>query len=764
MRRLIVLTLLLSLVITPALIGTAYPASPEDSVKAGHEGITSHLLPAAKFMSGASALAIEGKDYRLGETKDKALESLGGGRSPIMQSGAAAAALVPFRSASPSFSRNLLITRDLGDVPIQTEPHIAVDPLDPEHLVVGVIDYNAPGVVSYVSIDGGASWDGPFQQRYVENDLGSGGDPVIAFDRNGRVYMASISIGFEAFKIKGNPIEEIVSSIAVSPSDDGGYKWGKTVSSARSTVVLNLSDADQTGVIGTISLGFLDKPWMNIGPDPSDPSKDVIYVTYTHFVQRYNVISVLGGGIIAFQNPVVDTTIEIVKSSDGGKTWSSPIKVSPTVTQVLGANRVSEQFGDTSRVVQGSQPVVTSDGAVYVGWIDSTDDEAFRGVAQIWVAKSTDGGKTFSQPVKASEFLEPDFNPRTAFFRSWGGAFPKVAAGPTGDVSIVYVAKPPSKPTDDGDVYFVRSSDGGKTWSQQVRVNDDETPTFQAFPAVSVDPKGAIHVMWGDFRDDKSEKRYNIYYSKSEDGGKTWGENIRVTDFPTNANLAFPQGQFIGDYFGIASTNKDVYMVWADGRLGEFGGSNQKIAFARLAPIRSSSIFLSPPSGPGGKDIIIQGFDYQPEQDIFIEVSGAVVSSARTDTAGKFSAQIFVPISGQGAHDIRVFDASGNVATTSFYMDFGFDTIQKSLQTSNTTNQSTVGTTSNIDGNANKSPVLLQNIQVSQQSLGDRLNTLQQNLDTQSNTLSNQTLILGVVAIAAIAVAAVALLTRRRSF
>jgi len=97
-------------------------------------------------------------------------------------------------------------------------------------------------------------------------------------------------------------------------------------------------------------------------------------------------------------------------------------------------------------------------------------------------------------------------------------------------------------------------------------------------------------------------------------------------------------------------------------------------------------------------------------------------------------------------------------------MDFGFDTIQKSLQTSNATKQALVGTTSNLDGNANKTQVLLQNIQVSQQSLGDRINTLQQNLDTQSNTLSNQTLILGVVAIAAIAVAAVALLTRRRSF
>lgn len=745
----------------PTLVRTSYSAESEGSVKTGQGGVSNPLLPSARFMSGTSALWIEGKDYRIGQSKEDALRTFIGSRSPVLQSGGAAAALVPFRSASPSFSRNLLISRDLGNVPIQTEPSIAVDPRDPEHLVVGVIDYNAPGVVSYVSIDGGASWDGPYQQRYIQNDLGSGGDPVIAFDRNSKVYMASISIGSQDFKILGNPISQAVSSISVSASDDGGYTWGKTVSSARSTIDLNVSSADQTGVIGTVSLGFLDKPWMTVGPDSSDPSKDAIYVTYTHFVQKYQVFTVLGGGIITFINPVVDTTIEIVKSSDGGKTWSNPVKVSPTVSQVLGANRVSEQFGEQNRVVQGSQPVVTKDGKVYVGWIDSTNDEAFKGVAQIWVSRSDNGGKTFSAPVKASEFLEPDFTSRTAFFRSWGGAFPKIAAGLGGDISIVYTSLPPSKPNDDSDIYLVRSSDDGKTWSGQVRVNDDDTNAFQFFPALSVDPNGVIHVMWGDFRDDKSEKRYNIYYSKSSDGGKTWSENTRVTDFASNANFAFPQGQFLGDYFGMASTKSDVYMVWADGRLGEFGVSNQKIAFARLAPIRSSSIFLSPPSGPGGKDIIIQGFDYQSEQDIFIEVSGAVVSSARTDTAGKFSAQIFVPISGEGAHDIRVFDASGNVATTSFYMNFGFDTIQKNLPTGNATRPATV-TTPTLDGNVSKTQMLLQNIQASQQNLGDRINTLQQNLNTQSNTSSNLTLILGVVAVAAIAVAVVALLTRRR--
>ncbi len=62
-----------------------------------------------------------------------------------------AAPLVPFRSAGPAFSRNQIVTRQLGLFPIQTEPHIAVDPLDPEHLVLGVIDYNFPSMSTYVT-------------------------------------------------------------------------------------------------------------------------------------------------------------------------------------------------------------------------------------------------------------------------------------------------------------------------------------------------------------------------------------------------------------------------------------------------------------------------------------------------------------------------------------------------------------------------------------------------------------------------------------
>ena len=41
--------------------------------------------------------------------------------------------------------------------------------------------------------------------------------------------------------------------------------------------------------------------------------------------------------------------------------------------------------------------------------------------------------------------------------------------------------------------------------------------------------------------------------------------------------------------------------------------------------------------------------------------------------------RIFMPIAGEGSQDITVFDASGNAATASFFMDVGLNTINRQL-------------------------------------------------------------------------------------
>ncbi len=256
------------------------------------------------------------------------------------RSGSAMAPQVPFRSAAPAFSRNQLVTRQLGLFPLNTEPHIAVNPLDPEHLVLGVIDYNFPALSTYVSFDGGETWEGPNQLRYFQEDFGAAGDPVVAFDRDGNVYMVSISLGFEEFRLGSLVSATEISSIVISKSEDDGLTWGDPVSTARSTVETT-SLPDETGrERGEVAAEFLDKPWVAIGPDPDDPERDVIYITYTEFKTRYTTL--YADELPFLTSPITETTIRLVRSSDGGATWSDPIGVSPTVFQAEGASEEGE--------------------------------------------------------------------------------------------------------------------------------------------------------------------------------------------------------------------------------------------------------------------------------------------------------------------------------------------------------------------------------------------------------------------------------------
>jgi len=81
----------------------------------------------------------------------------------------------------------------------------------------------------------------------------------------------------------------------------------------------------------------------------------------------------------------------------------------------------------------------------------------------------------------------------------------------------------------------------------------------------------------------------------------------------------------------------------------------------------------------------IQGFDFQPQSNIQLTVSGVIVSNMRTDDQGQFQTQIFMPVTGEGATSISAYDETGNVATSSFFTEFGFDSIQQTLDSINQT-------------------------------------------------------------------------------
>jgi hypothetical protein len=655
------------------------------------------LAPIATKLSGRAWLMSEGLEPSLiqgpgeGGLTGPDWSALNGGLMGVQHlQGATAGALVPYRDPSPAFSSNDLVTRDFSNSPYQTEPNIAVDPADPQHIVLGTIDYNFPSMSTYVSYDGGETWDGPSQSPFVLQDDFSGGDPSLAFDRASNVYMTSISIGEEDFTVGPIAITSEVSSIAVASSQDGGYTWPANISTARSKVTTSGLTPDRFGQLrGDITIGFFDKPWISIGPDAKDPTKDVVYVTYTDFETVYEVLWL--GELPTLVATQTKTSIQAVHSDDQGQTWSDPVNVSPVVAESYGEPLGSTGGEVTKRSVQGSQPTVLPDGTVVVAWLDSTDDEAMKGLGEIYVARSTDGGASFTQPIRASTFDEIGFRPRTSFFRYWGSEFPQLASGPNGEMYIAYVARPPDNLLDDGDVYLVSSFDKGDTWSTPQRLNDDDGNALQFFPSVTVDPTGAVHAMWGDMRDDPAQTRYSIYYTRSDDQGKTWGftdqqlgltiKNTRVSDFASNPNLGFPNGLFLGDYFSIrASSPDDVYMVWADTRLGEYGGPNQKIGFARRQAVPGPEVYLSPASGPGGQQVTLQGFGYQPMMNVFVQLGDSTIATARTDRDGNFSSVLYMPVTSQGGQTLSAVDESGNLASTSFFTEYGIGDLRQDNQ------------------------------------------------------------------------------------
>jgi hypothetical protein len=137
------------------------------------------------------------------------------------------------------------------------------------------------------------------------------------------------------------------------------------------------------------------------------------------------------------------------------------------------------------------------------------------------------------------------------------------SGGPTNNnIYMLASVVPPGRSTTD--VMFVRSTDGGLTFSAPHRVNDDPVnpSKWHWFGTFSVAPNGRLDAVWYDTRNAANNTDSQLFYSFSTDGGVTWSANVAVSN-SFNPFEGYPNQSKIGDYITIVSDNTGGNVAYA---------------------------------------------------------------------------------------------------------------------------------------------------------------------------------------------------------
>ena len=237
-------------------------------------------------------------------------------------------------------------------------------------------------------------------------------------------------------------------------------------------------------------------------------------------------------------------------SIDEGQSWSDPQIVNPNPPQ---------------RCVGGS--IATgNNGTVYTCWSGITSASPFiEDFASI--AISNDGGVSWN--VQQNIF---DMNGISGTLPTKGNikvnGLPQVVVDNSGGTRdgwlyIVTTEKNISPAGSDPDIILHRSTDSGQTWSEGIRVNQDQLNNgkIQYFPAVQVDNQGGIDILFHDDRNTTSDST-DVFLARSFDGGNTWNEfslnNSRFKPKPIVGGASSYQG----DHISLLAVGNKLYALW----------------------------------------------------------------------------------------------------------------------------------------------------------------------------------------------------------
>jgi hypothetical protein len=405
------------------------------------------------------------------------------------------------------------VSSDRRDVP-HVEPCLAAHPADPGLLFGAAVTFpeaNPKEGLAASIVAGFRSSDGGRTWAQVPFPE-CRIDPWVSFGKDHQVYLSCLG--------RHN-------SLLVYHSADAGRTWGAP---ARVPAGHGGDDAD--------------RPVLSVGR-PAEPRGGAVYVTFGQSSPAPGLRKPSYGPSVA-------------RSIDGGRTFSQPV--------FLKHDNLTQQPFDA---------VVLSSGALVAFFMDySTPQEAPLPHRRTWMAKSRDGGQTFSIPALVHAQLGDEMPwsvaaDRSTRRRDWiylavDGSWRRAASGPEENRAAA-----------GGGLLLRVSEDGGESWRAPVSVTDAPPGANAELPAIAVNGDGVVGVAWSDTRRDPKGECFDIYFTASLDGGATFLPNVRVTP-----ELSCPKASakqrgvavrwpFGGDFSGLAAgADGRFHLFWVDSRTG----------------------------------------------------------------------------------------------------------------------------------------------------------------------------------------------------
>ena len=335
-----------------------------------------------------------------------------------------------------------------------------------------------------------------WKSKTLTSTYGVYGDPVLMFDTKGRIYFFHLSSYPET-----SHLDRIVCQSAAK-------------------VCKKFSDGSSPKPNGA---KVQDKHWTVVNPKNNE-----IYMTWTQF------------DVYASDNPEHISIIVFSKSTDQGVTWSDPVRIS----------KHSGDCMDGDETVEGAVPAVGPNGEIYVTW---------AGPNGLVMQRSLDGGATWFDEEK----------PIGIQYGGWDLDIPGIYRANGLPILKCDLSEGPNRGTlyinwcdqlngeSDTDSWIMRSEDGGDSWSERIKVNQDTTGRHQFFTWMCIDQSnGYLYFVYYDRRN-YSDTQTDVYVSVSRDGGNTF-EDVRVSDSPFIPNKKL----FFGDYLNIDAVKGIIRPIW----------------------------------------------------------------------------------------------------------------------------------------------------------------------------------------------------------